>query len=356
MKPNFAICRTEKIKNWSTLGKSVGHNIRTSNEDRSHLRPGMKEPMRVLLGETDWVEEWTKQVNGMHLRKLQQGQAHTLAREFFLGMSPEWAEGKTKHEIDAWATANIDWLKHRFGAERVKFAVLHLDEQTPHIAAYVVPLKVDTKEGRGNGWTLSDRELRLGGNKDALVELQDEYAEAMAKFALARGVRGSKATHKKTSEWRREQKQAERLKPVTVPTPPVATVGDRLNIEAYGERVAKATADSVMAQMRPYHAAALTATKERSRLAKEVKTLRDQVARLGDLTEMFKAFLAALLGHAPNFDTVKGVEEATAAAVSIVKQHRGTPTAAPVQPPAMPAMPPSAPARSTPRVRLAPKA
>ena len=117
MKPNFAICRTEKIKNWSTLGKSVGHNIRTSNEDRSHLRPGMKEPMRVLLGETDWVEEWTKQVNGMHLRKLQQGQAHTLAREFFLGMSPDWSEGKTKHEIDAWATANIDWLKHRFGAE-----------------------------------------------------------------------------------------------------------------------------------------------------------------------------------------------------------------------------------------------
>ena len=349
MKPNYAICRTEKIKNWATLGKSVGHNIRTSNEDRSHLRSGMKEPMRVLLGDTDWVEEWRSQVDGMHLRKLQQGQAHTLAREFFLGMSPEWAEGKSKREIDAWAAANIDWLQHRFGAERVKFAVLHLDEQTPHIAAYVVPLKADTKEGRGNGWTLSDRELRLGGNKDALVELQDEYAEAMAKFTLARGVRGSKTTHKKTSEWRREQKQAERLKPVKVPTPPVATVGDRVNIEAYGARVAKDTADSVIAQMKPYYTAALTATKESSRLAKEIKTLRDQVARLGNLTEAFKNFLTQLLGHVPDFESIKGINEATAAAKSIVKQHRGTHKADPVPSPATPAMPLNVPASATPK-------
>lgn len=337
MKPTYAICRTEKIKTWGSLAKSVGHNLRTSNEDRSHLRPGMKEPMRVMLGEPDWLEGWRSQVDGMHLRKLQQGQTHTLAREFFLGMSPEWAEGKTPKEIDAWAAANIDWLKHRFGAERVKFAVLHLDEQTPHIAAYVVPLKVDTKAGRGNGWTLSDRELNLGGNKSALVELQDEYATAMATFALARGVRGSKATHKKTSEWRREQKRAEQLKPVKVPQPPLATVSDRVNIEAYGARVAKETAASVIEQMKPYHAAALKGSKERVQLAKEVKTLRDQVARLSDLADAFRAFLAALLGHAPNLDTLQGIHEATTAAASIVQQHRGTPQASPVPPPAPPA-------------------
>ena len=353
MKPTYAICRTEKVKTWGSLAKSVGHNLRTSNEDRSHLRPGMKEPMRVLLGSTDWVEQWRSQVDGMHLRKLQQGQTHTLAREFFLGMSPEWAEGKSKREIDAWAKANIDWLQHRFGAERVKFAVLHLDEQTPHIAAYVVGLKADPK-ARGNGWTLSDRELRLGGNKAALVELQDEYATAMATFALARGVRGSKATHKKTSEWRREQKRAEQLTPVKVPTPPVATVTDRVNIEAYGARVAKETAASVIEQMKPYHAAALKASKERTQLAKEVKTLRDQVTKLGDLAEAFKAFLAALLGRVPNLDTVEGLHEATTAAASIVQQHRGTPQADPVQPPALPA--PRAPRATAPRERAGPKA
>ena len=118
MKPTYAICRTEKVKTWGSLSKSVGHNLRTSNEDRSHLRPGMKEPMRVLVGDASWVDSWKEQVEGMHLRKLQQGQTHTLAREFFLGMSPEWAEGKSKREIDAWAQANIDWLQHRGGNRR----------------------------------------------------------------------------------------------------------------------------------------------------------------------------------------------------------------------------------------------
>ena len=97
--PTFAICRTEKIKSWSTLTKSVGHNLRTSADTRAHLNASAPEPLRVLCGSPDWVGSWRTQVNGMHLRQLAQGQSHTLAREFFLGMSPEWAEGKSQIEI-----------------------------------------------------------------------------------------------------------------------------------------------------------------------------------------------------------------------------------------------------------------
>lgn len=338
MKPNYAICRTEKIKTWGSLSKSVGHNLRTSNEDRSHLRQGLRESMRILDGEADWLPAWKEQVEGMHLRKLQQGQAHTLAREFFLGMSPEWAEGKSKREIDDWAKANIEWLHHRFGRERVKLAVLHLDEQTPHIAAYVVPLKADAKK-RGNGWTLSDRELGIGGNKSGLVELQDEYAAAMATFALSRGVRGSKATHKKTNEWRREQKKADQLTPVKVPTPEPATVIDRLNIEDYGKRVADQTAKSVMTQMKPYHRAALDAAKEQRVMKDELGVLRQQMEHLKDLAEAFKAFLTVLLGRAPDLDSIAGVQEALGAAASLAKaanKHAHSPPPSEASPSALP--------------------
>ena len=41
----------------------------------------------------------------------------------FFGMSPEWAEGKTRAEIDAWAEANVEWVKQRFGEERLALAV-----------------------------------------------------------------------------------------------------------------------------------------------------------------------------------------------------------------------------------------
>ena len=199
--PTFAICRTEKIKSWSSLTKSVGHNLRTGADERPHLNASAPDPLRVLCGAPDWVAAWRTDVTGMHLRQLAQGQSHTLAREFFLGMSPEWAEGKSPADIDAWAEANVEWLRARFGADRVRLAVLHLDEQTPHLAAYVVPLAADTNRAgqvrtdRGNGWTLSDRVLGLGGGKDALVKLQDEYAAAMKRFALERGRRNSKAKH-----------------------------------------------------------------------------------------------------------------------------------------------------------------
>ena len=343
MKPNYAICRTEKVKSWGSLAKSVGHNIRTTNEDRSHLRQGMKEPMRVLLGHAGWVEDWKKQVEEMHLRKLQIGQAHTLAREFFLGMSPEWMEGKSKRDVLAWAENNIVWAQERFGAERVKFAVLHLDEQTPHIALYVVPLKKDLKQ-RGNGYTLSDRELGLGGNKEALSELQTEYAAAMEKFELTRGLKGSKTTHKKTAEWRREMKKAEgQLPKVTMPTAQHPALIDRLNIEDYGQRVAKQAAEAVMEQMKPFHTKALQQATDLKAQAKEIDLLSDQLTALQSIADAFKQLLAFILGQEPDFSTMQSRHEALTEAAKWVRKHKAAETPRTPTPRASPAakVPPS---------------
>ena len=92
----FAILRTEKIKDWSTLTKSMGHCLRTSSADRTHLAPGMAEPLRILLGEVDWVANWKKCVDGMWLPKLKMGTTHTIAREFILTTSPEFFANKSK--------------------------------------------------------------------------------------------------------------------------------------------------------------------------------------------------------------------------------------------------------------------
>ena len=323
--PTFAICRTEKIKCWSTLTKSVGHNLRTSADTRAHLNASAPEPLRVLCGAPDWVAPWRTQVNGMHLRQLAQGQSHTLAREFFLGMSPEWAEGKNQADIDAWAAANVDWLRARFGSERVKLAVLHLDEQSPHLAAYVVGLAADTNRAgqtrtdRGNGWTLSDRVLGLGGSKDALVKLQDEYASAMERFALERGRRNSKAKHQTVAEWRRLM--AEPMSGITVPKPPEATMADRIDIEAYGKRVAKAAGQEVYRQFKPLQMQA----KEVPKLRRQIAELLALVAKLQPLIDAYKAqadffakALTRLLGFAPDLTTQHGV----AKTVEAVKEAR----------------------------------
>lgn len=296
----FAILRTEKIKNWGVLQKSQGHTMRTSQDARTHLAD-VAEPVSVLVGSPDWVNGWRQEVEGMHLRKLQQGQAHTLAREFFLGMSQEWSEGKNKREIDEWAQVNIDWLKERFGSERVRFAALHLDEQTPHIAAYVLPLKADAK-GRGNGWTLSDRALNLGGGKEALSELQTEYAEAMKRFNLRRGIKGSKATHKTTAEWRKQMARPLDA-PIVKPKPEAPTMADRINPEAYGQRVADATATAIYKQMKPYH-------QQAKQQVEELHELRGLIAKLQPMAEAFKALLAQLLGHTPELGSIQGIKRA----------------------------------------------
>ncbi len=307
----FAICRTEKIKSWATLAKSVGHNIRTSADTRPHLAP-VAEPLRVLAGSGDWATTWKAEVGGMHLRKLGQGQSHTLAREFFLGMSPEWAKDKTKREIAAWAEANIAWLNERFGKERVKFAVLHLDEQTPHIAAYVVPLKADPKE-RGNGWTLSDNALGLGGNKAALSQLQDEYAEAMKRFELRRGIKGSKANHRTTAQWK-AQMAAPLEKPIVLPKVETPTLSDRIDIEAYGKRVATAAAQAVFGQMKPHHQQAKNQAKVIKAQGEELGKLRALVEQLQPLADMLRALLEAVLGRPIAMNTVQGQHEAQKAA------------------------------------------
>jgi len=304
---NFAIIRTTKLKSWVTLKKSVGHNLRTSNDDRSHLGPG---GIKILTGSANWLDDWKKEVEGMHLRELAQGQSHTLSREFFLGMSPEWAEGKTRAEIDAWAADNIAWLEQRFGKERVKFAALHLDEQTPHIAAYVVPLKADlNRKGepntRGNGWTLSDSVLGLGGNKSALVKLQDQYSAAMQKFKLVRGIRGSKARHQTTAAWKGAM-LAPMEKKIIKKSPDAATTMDRINIDAYAKRIADESAKAVYDQMKPYELKAKSQQKE-------LRRLKTMVDKLEPIAEVFKAFLTTLLGNSLNLNTVEGITRAQVA-------------------------------------------
>ena len=64
-------------------------------------------------------------------------------------------------------------------------AVVHRDEATPHLSAFVVPL---TQDGR-----LSAKEF-IGG-RSKMREDQSTYAESVKKLGLERGIEGSRATH-----------------------------------------------------------------------------------------------------------------------------------------------------------------
>ncbi|MXR83826.1 plasmid recombination enzyme, partial [Enterobacter hormaechei] len=72
-----------------------------------------------------------------------------------------------------------------YGKDRVVAAVIHRDEATPHLSAFVVPL---TQDGR-----LSAKEF-IGG-RSKMRDDQSTYAEYVKKLGLERGIEGSRATH-----------------------------------------------------------------------------------------------------------------------------------------------------------------
>lgn len=114
----------------------------------------------------------------------------TASPEFFCpdnaGAAGQWDQ----QQLNEWKAANHEWLSNTFG-DRLVQAELHLDEATPHIHAYLVPLD---ERGRLNCKSIF-------GDRKKLSQFQDSYAQAMQPLGLERGVKGSRATHTQVKEY-----------------------------------------------------------------------------------------------------------------------------------------------------------
>lgn len=112
-----------------------------------------------------------------------------LAIEYLITASPG-AFRRHGGELDEFGSGlfsdAVRWLKRRHGAGNVVCSAVHLDETTPHLIAYVVPL---TQDGR-----LSCRDFL--GTPRKMREMQDDFYRCCASYrGLERGVVGSKAKH-----------------------------------------------------------------------------------------------------------------------------------------------------------------
>ena len=108
----------------------------------------------------------------------------TASPEYFRPDEPSKAGYYQPERLEEFQGAVQQWLDDRYG-DRIIRAELHLDEATPHIHAYLVPL-----DERGK---LNCR--GLFGGREKLSLFQDSYAEALAPLGLERGIKGSRAKH-----------------------------------------------------------------------------------------------------------------------------------------------------------------
>lgn len=204
---SFAIYRAEKLKSAGAISASAAHNARTRitpNADASRTSAnrqlfgfGGAIPKPELL-----LAEWNRRTVSVRRKP-----DAVLLQELFLGCSPEFfAQPPDKCDFDAllnvWVRLSVDWLHREFG-ENLLSATLHLDETTPHIAAYVVPL-MPAKDG--SIW-LSGKKLF---NPVTLAQQQDRYAASLEEIGLERGVRGSVAKHRTIRSYYGQIEQAEK--------------------------------------------------------------------------------------------------------------------------------------------------
>jgi len=174
----YAILRTEKLKTHGNIGGSLAHTFRTRETPNAvaELTPDNE----VLHG-----PETPAEIHGAIRSRLPEKHRKdaVLSIEYFIGASPDWfKEGKEAAYFDR----ALEWLKDRHGASNVVSAVIHRDETSPHLVAYVVPLD-DTGRLNAKKWT---------GGKAALSKMQTEFAQQVGRpVGLERGVEGSLATH-----------------------------------------------------------------------------------------------------------------------------------------------------------------
>jgi Plasmid recombination enzyme/Protein of unknown function (DUF3991) len=181
----YSVCRIEKIKTWANLASSAQHTIRA----RETLNADLSVSNRWLIGapEEDINKLFVEKIGAQPIRSnavLGIEMLLTASPDYFRPDNPTLAGLYIPERVDDFASACTEWLTTRY-FERVVRAILHLDESTPHIHAYIVPL-----DNRGK---LNARELFNGRYK--MSELQDSFARAVEHLGIERGIKGSKAKH-----------------------------------------------------------------------------------------------------------------------------------------------------------------
>jgi len=221
----FAVLHIQKPKgNDAGTTAHIERTISPANADpkRTHLN-------KELIDFPDGVETRTQAIQhrietaGIK-RKISHNQVRAL--QIMLSGTPEDMQRiQNVGKLDEWCRDNIKWLQDMFGKDNVVSAVLHMDEKTPHIHATVVPIvsgerrkerekkKQGTNPEPGKPTPKKYRKkpadaVRLCADdvmtRENLKYFQDSYAEAMQKYGLQRGIKGSDARHISTPQFYRD--------------------------------------------------------------------------------------------------------------------------------------------------------
>ncbi len=194
---------------------------KNADESRTHLN-------RELIRFPDGVESRTQAIQyrldtaGL-TRKIGNNQVRTI-RVLLTGTHEDMIRITNEGRLDEWCNDNLKYLADTFGRENIVSAVLHMDEQTPHIHATLIPIVKGERKRKKKEEQVKKRyrkkptdTARLCADdimtRAKLKSYQDTYAQAMSGYGLQRGIDGSEAKHITTRQYYRDlMQQTEQLR------------------------------------------------------------------------------------------------------------------------------------------------
>lgn len=247
----YAIARIAKLKG-ASVGASDRHVERqrtTPNADRTKQAGNVH-----LIGDGTPLRELVDRMIEEHGGRPRRDSVECV--ELLLEASPGYfTEGRDKinpERVPPFVEKAVEFLRERYGENCIK-AVLHMDETTPHIQAFIVPID---ERGKLNC-------KHFFGTREKLREFQDAYAKKMEPLGLKRGVQGSRASHTEIQKFYgaiRERVPLE-LSLELMPDPPLmlATEASR---EKYKQKVVEAVHEQTAEQLRTIRDQAMLARHE----------------------------------------------------------------------------------------------
>jgi hypothetical protein len=290
----YAVLRVDrrKAKAMAAISAASAHQMRqrdTPNADPEGPQPHV---LHLADGKTPY-QAVSKLLDGAERRN----RDTVLCREVVLSAGPSFFRQGREHlggvfdppKLKAWVAASLAWARRQW-PDQLASAVLHLDEQTPHLHLLVVPR---VKNGE-TGWKLNSKALF---DRQRLTEMQTTYARALEHLGIRRGEPGSDAKHAEVKQFYGAVNAAAKLpERAAVPAPPKAPVqpsgiaaetsralGAALGIETTYQREVKAHQEALRQwrekakEVRRLDAAAWEQLKARASLAPLARRTRRSV-------------------------------------------------------------------------------
>ena len=263
---SFCILRTKKLKTISAVARSARHTFR---EDATPNADPIRTPTNRLVGQKS-----SSSLIGA-LRALlpeKRRKDAVLAIEYLVTASPEFfhGEGNTTLTRSSFFNAALEFLRLKHGQKNIISAAVHLDETTPHLVVYAVPLNATGK--------LCAKDF-LGG-RAKLSQLQtDFHGNVGSRFGLKRGVQGSRAKHQDVKKFYAAIQVQPELKSLS----PLDKVAEAFGIKTAAVHAREQQESALLAHSQVYsRKSMMTVKKDQIRLAEVANFEKRRAAAISD--------------------------------------------------------------------------